>query len=320
MFLNSYRFNKKTLEFEKVDLTSKGRLFQLIGGFVLAVALVFGVSLTLLFTAFDFKTAGMYKHENELLKSQYAELQGKVEQIDNVLSELETRDDKLYRYLLNARPVPKSIREAGVGGSNRYRKFEGSEYQDMLTDISKQVDKLSRKVLIQTKSYADVVKMAQERSTMMQYIPALQPVSLNQSHITSTFGVRRHPILHRLKMHTGVDFSAPKGTPVYAPGDGKVVSTKYTAGYGREIIISHGYGYVTRYAHLSEIGVREGQRVKRGERIGAVGNSGLSTGAHLHYEVIKDGMKVNPMAYFMPDVTPEEFNSNRVIQENQVAR
>lgn len=319
MFHNSYKFNKKTLEFEKIDYTSTKRILQIAGSLTGAAAIVFATVIGILFGVFDFKSASMLKRENDMLKSQYEVLTQKLDNINHLVADLEQRDDKIYRFLLNTKPVPKAIRQAGYGGSAKYKNLEGSRYSSVLIETTKKLDILSKKVLVQSKSYKDVVRLAKENTRMMQHIPALQPVSLKQSHLTSPFGLRRHPIYKRKKMHTGLDFSAPRGTPIYAPGNGKVISTKYSSGYGREVLINHGYGYVTRYAHMHEIKVKIGQTVKRGQVIGSVGNTGLSTGAHLHYEIIKDGKKINPIAYFFPDITPEDFNKMKT-KSNSTAR
>ncbi len=311
MFHNSYKFNKKTLEFEKIDYRSTKRIYQIFLGFGGAVTVVFATVVGILFWVFDFKSASMLKRENDVLKTQYEQLSERLDNINLLVSDLEQRDDNLYRFLLNTKPVPKTIRAAGFGGSARYKNLEGHKYSDLLIETTLKLDKLSKKALVQSKSYEDVLKIAKEKAAMLQHIPALQPVSLKKSHLSSLFGVRIHPVYKRRKMHTGLDFSAPIGTPIYAPGNGKIISTKYTSGYGREVLISHGYGYVTRYAHMHKINVKRGQKIKRGEIIGTVGNTGLSTGPHLHYEIIKDGKKINPIAFFFPDVTPEEFNNSK---------
>jgi murein DD-endopeptidase MepM/ murein hydrolase activator NlpD len=318
MPFNTYRFNKKTLEFEKIDLGSSKRIIQVLLSFVLAIAILFGTTATLIFTVFDFKTSNMLQVENKRLINQYDKLNKRVTQISSLMENLENNDDNLYRFLLNTKPIPKTIREMGSGGSRKYHEFEDSDYGQLVIEVSEKVDKLSKKVLIQTKSYEELVGLAQKRTDMMKHIPALQPVSTNHSQFTSDFGIRRHPILRRYMMHAGIDFSANIGTLIYAPGDGKVISTKYTPGYGREILINHEYGYVTRFAHLYTIKVKAGQKVKRGDIIGTVGNSGLSTGPHLHYEIIKDGLKVNPIGYFLPDVTPEEYLNIKPLTKDEL--
>lgn len=320
MFNNNYRYNKKTLQFEKVDYTSRKEVIRLTLTFVGAVSLVLATVIGVLVVGFDYKSVKMFQRENQTLRTQYDQLNQRISQMTMLMSDIEKRDDNLYRFLLNSKPLPKQMRAAGYGGSEKYRHLESSNYSDILIATSKKVDKLSKKVIVQSKSFDDVFAMAKKQTDMLKHIPALQPVSSKHSHLSSKFGVRFHPIYKCRKMHTGLDFSAPKGTPIYAPGDGKVIAAKFSSGYGREIIINHGYGYVTRYAHLNRVDVKRGDKIKRGEVIGTVGNSGLSTGPHLHYEIMKDGNKINPIAFFFPDLTPEEFLQSHDDHKHELAR
>jgi murein DD-endopeptidase MepM/ murein hydrolase activator NlpD len=242
-------------------------------------------------------------------------------QISAVLENIKDRDDNIYRVIFEAEPIPNSIRKAGIGGVNRYKDLEGYDNSEILLSTVKKVDQISKQLYIQSKSFDEVIEMAQRKSDMMASIPAIQPVKNKElKRIASGYGRRIDPYYKKLKFHYGVDFSAPKGTPIYATGDGKVAKTKRSRrGFGNHIVIDHGYGYESLYAHMTKYTVRKGQKVKRGDVIGYVGSTGKSTAPHLHYEVHKDGKKINPAYYFHNDLSPEEFDRMLELssQENQ---
>jgi murein DD-endopeptidase MepM/ murein hydrolase activator NlpD len=213
--------------------------------------------------------------------------------------------------VLGAEPIDKDIRNAGAGGADRYEDIreKNIDHEDLVIDLNEKVDLLRRKLYIESKSQDEVVKLAEKKEKLYASIPAIQPISNKQLlALASGFGWRTHPIYKVKKMHTGIDFAASIGTPIYATADGTVaeVSVKFS-GYGKMVEVDHGFGYRTRYAHMHEFAVRSGQNVKRGDLIGYVGNTGLSTAPHLHYEVLINGSQVDPVHYFYNDLTAGEY-------------
>ena len=273
------------------------------------------------FNFFDSPKEKMLKRELDKLKLQYELMDKSLNQISAVLENIKDRDDNIYRVIFEAEPIPNSIRKAGIGGVNRYKDLEGYDNTEILISTVKKIDQISKQLYIQSKSFDEVIEMAQRKSDMMASIPAIQPVKNNElKRIASGYGRRIDPYYKKLKFHYGVDFSAPKGTPIYATGDGVVAKTKRSKrGFGNHVVIDHGYGYESLYAHMTKYTVRNGQKVRRGDIIGYVGSSGKSTAPHLHYEVHKDGKKINPAYYFHNDLSPEEFDRMLELssQENQ---
>ena len=226
------------------------------------------------------------------------------------MDELENRDDNIYRVIFEAEPIPKSIRQAGIGGVDRYANLEGFAESKLLIETAKKLDKLKSEIYVQSKSFDEVFAMARNKEKMLASIPAIQPIrNIDMRRISSYFGYRIDPFYKVKKFHEGLDFSAPKGTPVHVTGDGRVVRViRSNRGYGNEILVNHGFGYMTRYAHLSAFKVKKGQYVKRGQVIGLVGDTGKSTAPHLHYEVIKNHHPINPIDFFFNDLTPIEYS------------
>jgi len=316
-----YQFNTKSLTIEKIRLSIKDRLFKVLS--VVTAGLVF--SAVVIFVAYNFFNSPkekMQQREIEQYKLQYEILSDRLDHISRVLNDLEDRDDNIYRVIFEAEPIPSSVRQAGYGGVDRYARLEGFKNSDIITETAKKLDNIATRIYVQSKSFDEVFELAKNKEAMLACIPAIQPVNNKDlKRIASGFGWRSHPILKRRIFHYGIDFTAPRGTNIYATGDGKVKEAKRArGGYGNQIVIDHGYGYTTLYAHLQKIKVRRGQKVKRGQIIGTVGNTGLSMGSHLHYEVHKNGKKVNPVYYFYNDLTPEEYD--KVIElasrDNQV--
>ena len=208
--------------------------------------------------------------------------------------------------VLEVEPVPFSVREAGIGGTNRYEELV--DKPEFIASTLQKVDQLKRQLYIQSKSYDELAKLTKDKEKRLACIPAIQPIAnKGLKRLSSPFGMRQHPIYKIPRMHYGVDLSAARGTPVYATGDGVVKLTKNSAGYGNEVVIDHGYGFLTRYCHMQNFKVKPGQRVTRGQCIGAVGNSGISTAPHLHYEVIKNKRHVNPAHYFINDLDVAQY-------------
>lgn len=309
MSRTKYRFNTRTLSYEKIEIGWKQRLSK-ISTYLFSSA-VFGLFIYLMATQFiDSPKEKLLKRENSQLKAQYEFLDKRMDQVSSVLEDIQRRDDEIYRVIFEAEPIAKEIREAGFGGVNRYKKLEGYKNSELIIESAEKIDKISKQLYIQSKSYDDVFKMAKSKEKMIASIPAIQPIpNKNLRRMASGYGMRMHPIHKIWKKHTGMDFSAERGTEIYATGDGIVVSAKKERrGYGYHIVIDHGYGYKTLYGHMQKFNVRRGQKVKRGEVIGYVGNTGTSVAPHLHYEVIRNGDKINPINFYFNDLSPEEYD------------
>ena len=304
-----YRYNQSSLSYERVDRSIADRLTKAFS--YLVVGLIFAAGfIALTYTIFDSPKEKMLKREIAHLNLQYDILNERSDQIALVMEDLQNRDDDIYRVIFEAEPIPDEIRKAGTGGSNRYRNLRGFDNTERMIYTTQRLDQISKQLYIQSKSLDDVFEMAKNKSAMLAAIPAIQPIANKKlTRLASGFGTRIHPIYKVAKMHTGMDFTAPKGTEIYATGNG-VVSTadKSKRGYGNHVVIDHGFGYQTLYAHMKNLITRKGQRVKRGEVIGYVGNTGASVGPHLHYEVIKNNVKINPINYYYNDLTPEQYD------------
>ena len=289
--------------------------------FLSASAFFAAIMLIAFFNFFDSPKEKILIRELDNMALQYELMNEKLSQVSAVLDNVQDRDDNIYRVIFEADPIPSSIRKAGIGGVNRYEKLEGYNNSELIISTAQKLDKISKQLYIQSKSFDEVIEMATKKSDMLASIPAIQPVTNKElKRLSSGYGRRIDPYYKKPKFHYGVDFSAPQGTPIYATGNGTVKKTKKSRrGFGNHIVIDHGYGYESLYAHMQKYTVRRGQKVKRGDLIGYVGNSGKSTAPHLHYEVHKNGTKVNPAYYFHNDLTPEEFDRmlELAAQENQ---
>ena len=305
---SKFRINPHSLEYEEVKLSWRER-FKKAAYYTVALSAFAVVVLFVAYIYFPSPKELMLKRENRQYKLQFELLSKKVEDLNAVLADLEDRDDNIYRTIFEAEPIPKEKRLAGIGGADRYSDLEGYENSKTIIETAKKIDLLGRRMYIQSKSFDEIYKMAKNKEKMLASIPAIQPISnKNLKRIASGFGYRIHPVYKTWKMHTGMDFTAPIGTPIYATGDGVVIKPKSRmSGYGKVVVVDHGYGYKTLYAHCSKIIVRPGQKVKRGQIIGYVGNTGISTGPHVHYEVLKNDRPVNPVNYFYQDLSPEEY-------------
>ena len=260
---------------------------------------------------FDSPKEKILKRENKLLLFQYQELNKKIAEIEKILSELQYRDDNIYRTLFEVEPIPESIRKSGIGGSKKFEELENLEHSELIISTSRKIDQLTKQVYIQSKSFDEIVFLAKNKEKWLRSIPAILPILIKDNFkITSHFGIRYDPIYRNVKkMHEGIDFSCATGTNVRATGEGIVIETnRSNRGYGNEVIINHGFGYTTHYAHLSKILVKVGQKVKRGEIIGKVGSTGKSVGPHLHYEVRKNNRPLNPINFFYLDLSPEQYD------------
>jgi hypothetical protein len=303
-----YKFNPSTLNFEKISYGIRDYTISALR--YLFAGLVIGAIGVVLYASFfkDPETARLSR-EVKFLKGQISELNNQIDTLELFVTDLEEKDDNVYRSIFGAEPYPEHLRKGGIGGSDRYRELKGFDNSEEIIETQKRINRLQRALVSQSKSFEEVYELAKSKDTMLKCIPAIQPVSNKDlKRLASGFGMRIHPIYKIAKMHTGLDFTADIGTEIYATGDGVVesIESKYS-GYGQHVIINHGFGYESLYAHMSRVAVRPGQKVRRGEIIGYVGNTGTSTGPHLHYEVMKNGEKVDPSFYFYSDITPEQY-------------
>lgn len=303
-----YHFNPKSLKIEKVQVTLRQKLTRLLS--VIASGLVF--SAVVLIIAYNFLESPkerILEREISQYELQFKILNDRLNQVQAVVSDLQDRDDNIYRVIFEAEPIPSSIRKAGIGGGNRYKKLEGFKNSDIVKNTTQQLDLITSQLYVQSKSFDEVFELAKRKEELMAAIPAIQPISNKDlRRIGSYFGYRTDPFYKVTKFHEGIDFTSNIGKEVYATGTGVVASVERArGGYGNCIIINHGFGYKTVYAHLSKMNVKRGQKVSRGQIIGHVGNTGKSTAPHLHYEVHKNSKPVDPINYFFNDITPEEY-------------
>lgn len=320
MAKTKYYFNTDSLKFERVVVTFRKRLFRVLGW--LSTAAVFGsIVLLLAYNFLDSPKEKQLKRELEEMTVQYEILQQRMELASAVLEDLQHRDDQVYRVIFEAEPIPSEVREAGFGGVNRYKEMEGYDNSELMVNSARTMDKLYRRLYIQSKSYDEVFELVKKKAELLASIPAIQPITKKSiARLASGYGYRIHPIYKTSMMHEGIDFTAPIGTEIYATGNGTVAKVEYNGrGYGNNVIINHGFGYSTLYAHMSRFAVRPGQKIKRGDVIGYVGSTGSSTGPHVHYEVIKNGKKIDPINFFFNDLTAEEYDKIReqASQSNQ---
>ena len=303
-----YIFNQLTQNFEVLE-TSKSRKvlrFFLILLALLGVAFLFAV---LLFTFFKSPKEKSQARELEYMKLQYEILNDRLDNIEILLTDMEQRDNDLYRVMFEADPIPRSVRRSGFSDADRYAGLYGYMNSNQVLNAARKLDVISSQLYHQSVSYDTLFAMARNKSDMLAHIPAIFPLKETEiKYISSYFGYRPDPIYKIEKFHSGIDFSAQKGTEAYATGDGVVCDVeKGHWGYGNMVTIDHGYGYKTRYAHLQKAAVRRGQQVKRGQLIGFIGNTGKTTGVHLHYEVLKNNTPINPINFFYKDLTPDEY-------------
>jgi murein DD-endopeptidase MepM/ murein hydrolase activator NlpD len=306
-----YVFNPKTLSYEISKRSRKSR--------ALRTLVMFAVSVGMAVLYFWMYTGvlGLELPKTVLLKKTNAQWRSKVEvmnrqldEYDAALSSLQMRDDDIYRAIFGMAEIPQEVRNAGFGGVNRYAHYDDIDPNGVLKKTAVRIDVLTKKTYVQSKSFDEVAQLSRRAGEMASCIPAIPPMNpdTKKYRFSSQFGYRRDPFTGRSKRHTGVDFAMKPGIPIYATGDGVVESVKFELfGYGNQVVIDHGFGYKTRYAHLKSVGVGEGMKVKRGECIGLSGNSGRSSGPHLHYEVLYKGNHVNPANYFDLSITPEEY-------------
>jgi murein DD-endopeptidase MepM/ murein hydrolase activator NlpD len=262
------------------------------------------------FYFFDSPKERMLEREVKQYELQFKLMNERLQKIQAVLTDMADRDDNIYRVIFEAEPIPSEARKAGYGGADRYSAMEGYRNSGIIIETTKKLDQITSQMYVQSKSFDEVFQLAKKKELLLSSIPAIQPIS-NQDlrRLSSYFGYRPDPYYKVSKFHSGVDFTAPTGTEVYATGDGTVIeAARSKGGYGNVIMIDHGFGYKTMYAHLHQFRAKKGDRVKRGQVIATVGSSGKSTSPHLHYEVHKNNTPINPINYFFNDLTPEQYD------------
>ena len=307
-----YYYDPETLSYRPIEITNKKR----ISNFVLFIiaSFAFGLSSLLILLNSDWINTPAEISQKRALENyelQFDILDKKLKQIETVVANIEERDNNIYRVYFEASPIPEEQRKAGFGGVNRYKDLEGYDNSDLIINTAKRLDILSKQTVVQSRSLDEIERLAANKAELIEAIPSIQPIK-NQdlTRMASGYGYRIDPFTKKRRFHYGMDFSARKGTPIYATGNGIVKrADNRSSGFGKHIRIDHGFGYVSLYAHLSKYNVRRGQKVKRGDIIGYVGNTGRSMGPHLHYEILKDKKKINPLNFYYGNHSQKEFEA-----------
>jgi murein DD-endopeptidase MepM/ murein hydrolase activator NlpD len=308
MSKRKYFFDPQTLSYKEAKRGFKYYFWRGLG--VLSFSLALAFALFMFFTGVvDSPKERLLRRENQELKEQFSLIEQQIQEVELALNKLNEQDEEIYRTIFEAAPLSDGAKKAGIGGNEKYAELQKLKGGEFYTALRKQVDQLEARMNVQKSSFEDVMKMAKNKKKFLASIPSIQPVSNKDlNRLASGFGYRIDPFYRTKKLHAGIDFTAPKNTDIYATADGKVVSVKSDIwGYGKHIIIDHGYGYQTLYAHLNKFDVKPGQKVTRGQLIGKLGSTGKSTGPHLHYEVRINGQPVNPAYFFHNDINDEEF-------------
>ena len=308
MSRTKYKFNPESLSFDKVGGSFKAILLRFFAYFIgsLVVAFLYWIVFAIFF---DSPKEKALEREIEQLSMQYNLINREMEDVEKILDELQVTDDNLYRTIFEAEPIPTTLREGGVGGVNRFKNLEGYSNSKLVIETTSRLDNIQKRLYLQSKSFDEIIEMSQNKGNMLRSIPAILPVSNKDlTRTASGFGLRIHPIYKITKFHSGMDFTAPAGTDVYATGDGTISAVLTSQrGLGKHIILDHGFGYTSIYAHLNDFNVKKGQKVRRGDIIGYVGNTGTSVANHLHYEIKLNGKNIDPVNYYFEDLNPEEY-------------
>ena len=316
MAKKKYKINPETLAMEQVEHGFRYWLRQT--GIYILAGIVLGIGFLYLFLIFfPSPREKQLLREKATMESQLEVLNSQVDQMQVVMTDLQQRDDNLYRVLFGAEPIPLSVRQGAQRKIDYYEQLAQMTNSELAADLTLKVDLLEKEIYVQAKSYDEVAQMAKEQEIRMENIPAIQPVmNKDLKRVASGYGMRIDPVYHVRKFHQGMDFTAPTGTEIFATGNAKVEFTGWKQGYGNTVILDHGYGYKTLYAHLYKSLVRKGQKVRRSDIIALVGNTGKSTGPHLHYEVRLNGKPVDPRNYYFYDLSPEEYDQMIQLSNN----
>ena len=309
-----YKYNPQTLSYERAYPTAGQRIWAVLRTLSLGILIGAGLFIASMY-AFESPREALLKKNNDLLMTQYQILSHETNEHHKILTELQQRDENLYRAIFNAEPLVTSRVEEH---SSRYDYLMDIPNRKFVIATSEKLDQLTHQLYVQLLSYDDLLTQIQSKEERIKNIPAISPLSSKQrKHIGSGFGMRLHPIYGDFRMHTGIDLNAPIGTPIYATGNGVVESAEWESGYGYAVVINHGFGYKTRYAHCSKMLVKAGEKIFRGQEIAKVGNTGASTGSHVHYEVMVKGQFDNPAKYIFMDLSPEEYDNMLYESENR---
>ena len=304
-----YKFNPETLCYEKIVYPFQKKLISLLPYFF-SIILFSSFFLYILDTKIESPRVRKLSGQKKDIEMKLHLMENEVGRMEQIIGNIQYNDDHIYRTYFEVSPLPFSLRDAGFGGTSVSGIFRESPFSQKLTSINHELDKISKKLVVQSRSFDEIVEMANTKEKRLAARPAIQPISINElTRFGSSFGMRFHPILKIRKMHEGIDLTAPRGTKIFATADGVVLQAeRTTGGYGNKILIDHGFGYATLYGHCHELFVEPGQTVKRGDVIGTVGSTGLSVSPHLHYEVHVNGRPVNPLNYYANDLSAEEFD------------
>lgn len=304
-----YYYNTNTLRYEKLETPLRVKLLRVFG-FIAAALVTAGLISYVAFQFVGSPKERILQQQNKNLKDNYYELLDELESVQNQMKELEKRDNDVYRAIFEANPIPDSARAKELETKLEIAKVEKLRDHQLVSSINNTLNNLVSRIAVQKKSYDEVDELVKNKANLLARTPAIQPVSNKDlNRVASGFGYRIDPVYKTTKFHAGLDFSAPQGTPIYATADGTVTTSGNSGnGYGNHVIINHGYGYETLYGHMVRVKARNGQAVKRGEVIGWVGSTGKSTGPHCHYEVHKNGNKIDPIYFFYNDLSPEQFD------------
>jgi murein DD-endopeptidase MepM/ murein hydrolase activator NlpD len=315
-----YYYDSETLTYRQI-IRKKTTAFKHTLMFLIAASIVGFLFVLVAGQYFESPKEKALNRELQNLELHFNLLNKKMEEVEAVLTNIEDRDNAIYRLYFEVNPIPEAQRKQGLGGVNRYKKYDGFNNSELIIDANKRIDILQKRIIVQSKSLDEITDLAKDKESFLAKIPAIQPIKNEDlTRMASGYGYRSDPFTKVRKFHYGMDFTAPRGTPVYATGDGVVKRADgRSSGYGRHIRIDHGFGYLSLYAHLYKYNVKRGQKVKRGDLIGYVGSTGRSQAPHLHYEVFKDKKRINPVNFYYGNLSPEEFNTLLAIAslENQ---
>ena len=312
-----FQYNPETLTYDRVYISMSQKIWivfrQLIIGTGMGVIL-FGIATY----AFDSPREKQLKKNNKLLLTQYEVLNRRIAENEKILSDLQQRDDQIYRAFFNADPIPASIRRPGFGGTNRYETLMNMPNSELVVSTTRNLDIMTKELYVQNNSYDELIKLLENKDERMKCIPAIVPIAVNdKKRYSSGFGMRTHPLYGVLRPHTGIDITADAGAPIYATGDGVVEFASWKGEYGNCVIIDHGFGYKSLYGHCKEILVKPGQKVVRRQKIATVGMTGVADGNHVHYEVLIKGRHDNPAKYFFMDLSQEDYDEVLIISETR---
>lgn len=312
-----YKYNEKTKTYDRVYPSLRHRLLTYLRNFIIFAFIgIGGYFITALILGMPESTEDL-RNENVRLEAQYKVLSQRLSESLEVMEDIRQRDDNLYRVMFMAEPISEDIRKANYTSTNRYEAFEDLNNAELVIATTQKMDMLARQLYMQSQSFDEIVEYYKNHEDMLSHLPAIQPVANKDLKRTSSgYGYRIHPIYQTRIFHEGMDFSCDIGTPVYATADGVIKKAKWESGYGYTVLIDHGYGYETRYAHLKSFKVRAGQKVVRGETIALSGNSGRSSGPHVHYEVLQRGRHMNPAHYYFMDLNADQYDEMIRMAEN----